>query len=244
MSTRLLGHWWVFFFSFPFPLLTHWHTYWKGWRCPEQVTSSREHGWIRLKSMVHGYRFYQEGHVTERSCLTVPSSPLPLTTSSSSEQKRLAESKDSEQEKKRFKSKKSGVSKRNADTWGKIKMRKMKYDDKMKKVVSRSAAPSQSLERAAEIRKPGVRFPVKVRTCFGVKMWSRWFIWNTTGWIKRIGIKMRTTATRLARIMCKTSGTMLKRWKRVWIWWTESRKVTRQKGRRNLSKWHRIICPV
>ena len=46
-----------------------------------------------------------------------------------------------------------------------------KLKDKNKKeMVSRGTDPSQSLERAAEIRKPGVRFPVEVRICFGVKM--------------------------------------------------------------------------
>ena len=40
-----------------------------------------------------------------------------------------------------------------------------------KKMVSRGTDPSQSLERAAEIRKSGVRFPVEVRICFGMRMW-------------------------------------------------------------------------
>ena len=40
-----------------------------------------------------------------------------------------------------------------------------------KKVVSGSTDPSQSLERAAEIRKSGVRFPVDVRICFGTRTW-------------------------------------------------------------------------
>jgi len=45
-----------------------------------------------------------------------------------------------------------------------------------KRMVSMSADPSQRLEGATEIRKPGVRFPVEVRICFGVKMGLRWFI--------------------------------------------------------------------
>jgi hypothetical protein len=32
-----------------------------------------------------------------------------------------------------------------------------------KRVVSMSTYPSQGLERAAEIRKPGIRFPIEVR---------------------------------------------------------------------------------
>jgi hypothetical protein len=43
------------------------------------------------------------------------------------------------------------------------------------KMVSMSTNPSQSLEGAAEIRESGVRFPVEVRMCFGVKRWLRWF---------------------------------------------------------------------
>ena len=44
---------------------------------------------IGLMSTVHGYRLYQQGHVTKRSCPTVPSGPLLLTTSLSSGQKSL-----------------------------------------------------------------------------------------------------------------------------------------------------------
>jgi hypothetical protein len=43
-------------------------------------------------------------------------------------------------------------------------------------IYDRSTDPSQGLERAAEIGKPGVGFPVKVRIRFGVKMRLRWFI--------------------------------------------------------------------
>ena len=56
---------------------------------PEQVASSREMRRIGLMSTVHGYRLYQQGHVTKRSRPTVPSGPLLLTTSSSSGQKSL-----------------------------------------------------------------------------------------------------------------------------------------------------------
>ena len=45
-----------------------------------------------------------------------------------------------------------------------------------KKLVSGSMDPSQRLERAAEIGKPGVGFPVKVRMRFGLKMWLKLFI--------------------------------------------------------------------
>jgi hypothetical protein len=44
-----------------------------------------------------------------------------------------------------------------------------------KRTVSMNMDPSQGPERAAEIRKPGVRFPVEVRICFGVKTRLRWF---------------------------------------------------------------------
>jgi hypothetical protein len=44
-----------------------------------------------------------------------------------------------------------------------------------KRVVSMNTDPSQGLEGAAEIRKPGVRFPVEMRICFGVKMWLKRF---------------------------------------------------------------------
>jgi hypothetical protein len=37
-------------------------------------------------------------------------------------------------------------------------------------MVSIGTDPSQSLERTTEIKKPGVRFPVEVRICFGVRM--------------------------------------------------------------------------
>ena len=38
---------------------------------PEQVASSKEMRRIGLMSTVHGYRLYQQGHVTKRSCPTV-----------------------------------------------------------------------------------------------------------------------------------------------------------------------------
>ena len=47
-----------------------------------------------------------------------------------------------------------------------------KYElyDKKRKMVSKGTDPSQSFEGAAEIRKPGVRFPVEMRICFGIRM--------------------------------------------------------------------------
>ena len=80
-----------------------------------------------------------------------------------------------------------------------------------KKVVSRSTDPSQGLEGVTEIRKPGVRFPVEVRMCFGVRMRSRWFKRVMVRCIKRIKIKMGTIAMRLMRITSKMFGVMLER---------------------------------
>ena len=44
-----------------------------------------------------------------------------------------------------------------------------------KRRVSMNTDPSQGPKGAAEIRKPGVRFPVEMRICFGVRMELRWF---------------------------------------------------------------------
>jgi hypothetical protein len=125
---------------------------------------------VYLRVQVYGICLH--GHVTRRSRPTVPSGPLLLTTSSSSEQKRLV---------------KRAKNKKDVSIWDiKKKCRHLRDKTKMKisekimtkkkeKNVSRSKDPSQGLERTAEIIEPGVRFPVEVRMCFNVKMWLRWF---------------------------------------------------------------------
>ena len=136
-------------------------------RDPEHVASSREVVVDCSLSTVHAS--YQQFHVTGRSRLTIPSGPLHLATSASPENKRGL-SKKMMKAKKGMTLKKVGYLKQNEAK------QKEKDDDEKKKVVSGSADPSQRFERAAEIRKPGVRFPVKMRVHFGVKMRSRWFI--------------------------------------------------------------------
>ena len=127
--------------------------------------------------------------------------------------------------------------------WEKCKHIKQKgWDNDERKMILMSTDPSQGLERAAEIRKPGVRFPVEVRICFGVKMRWRWFAWVTVGWIKRIKIKTRKGTTRLMRVTRKMFGMMLKRWKGVWFWWAKFWKITRWQG--SNWKWIGIFCPI
>ena len=125
-------------------------------------------------STVHSYRTHQqlEGHVIWKLSPSVPSGPLLLTTSSSSEHKRLVQ--ENKKHKKWCKSKKGRASKRNAEMKKQIDVKRHK---KRKTVVSVSRYPSQSLERTTAIGKPRVRFPVEVRICFGVKMWLRLFKW-------------------------------------------------------------------
>jgi uncharacterized secreted protein with C-terminal beta-propeller domain len=145
--------------------------------------------------------------VTGRSHHPVPSGPLLLTTSSSSEQKTS-----------QCKSNKSRKDIKGKGIWEElkhVKQNRNEINEMIKnKMVSMSTNPSQSLEGAAEIRESGVRFPVEVRICFVVNMWMSWFEWVTMRWI-RIEIKMRTRmmATRLMRMMVKTFWAMLKRWK-------------------------------
>ena len=50
--------------------------WWKGSRCPEQVASSREHGRLILVYSTCLWNLHQQGHVTGRSCPTIPSGPF------------------------------------------------------------------------------------------------------------------------------------------------------------------------